>query len=227
MRSCLPRPTTRSLSRSQARTRCYFGVYSPDVDPTSEQFDTEDDPTVLGERDDDGGPAQRVHEGRDAARRADPRVRRGRRRRLARAVPRPGEGQGRRVQGDVGAAEGIRRRPRLQLAAGRSEHRRARDRPRAARLQAGRRDPVLRLHLAGLHAAPERARDDALALEQQLLVAGRRAGRRTAATSAARSITRRRVRRCSRTALACAWSVRPPRSTRTACFARRSAATIP
>jgi 2-oxoisovalerate dehydrogenase E1 component len=27
----------------------YFGVYSPDVDPTSEQFDTEDDPQFLGE----------------------------------------------------------------------------------------------------------------------------------------------------------------------------------
>jgi hypothetical protein len=36
-------------------------------------------------------------------------------------------------------------------------------------LQAGGRDPVLRLHLAGVHAAARRARDDALALEQRLL----------------------------------------------------------
>ena len=55
---------------------------------------------------------------------------------------------------------------RLQLAARRSEHRRPRDRARGARLQARRRDPVLRLHLAGVHADPRRARDDALALQQ-------------------------------------------------------------
>ena len=64
---------------------------------------------------------------------------------------------------------------RLQLAARRSEHRRPRDRSGAARIQAGRRGPVLRLHLAGVHAAPRRAGDDALALERQLLRAGRRA----------------------------------------------------
>ena len=56
---------------------------------------------------------------------------------------------------------------RLQLAAGRSEHRRPRDRARDARIQAGRRDPVLRLHLAGVHAAARRARDDAVALQQR------------------------------------------------------------
>ena len=27
----------------------YFGVYSPDIDPTGEQFDTEDDPQFSGE----------------------------------------------------------------------------------------------------------------------------------------------------------------------------------
>ena len=36
------------------------------------------------------------------------------------------------------------------------------------RVQARRRNPVLRLHLAGVHAAARRARDDALALEQRL-----------------------------------------------------------
>ena len=134
----------------------------------SEQFDTEDDPQFSGNDDDDGRPAQRLHEGRDAARPADPRLRRGRRRRVARGAPRQGQGQGRRLQGHVGPAEGVRRRARLQLAARRGEHRRPRDRAGAARLQAGRRDPVLRLHLAGVHAAPRRARDDALALEQRV-----------------------------------------------------------
>ena len=37
----------------------YYAVYSPDVDPTGEQFDTEDDPQFSGNDDDDGRPAQR------------------------------------------------------------------------------------------------------------------------------------------------------------------------
>ncbi len=45
-----------------------FAVYSPDVDPTGERFDTEDDPQLSGRADDDGRSAQRVHAGRDAAR---------------------------------------------------------------------------------------------------------------------------------------------------------------
>jgi 2-oxoisovalerate dehydrogenase E1 component len=48
-----------------------------------------------------------------------------------------------------------------------------RDRPRAPRLQAGRRDPVLRLHLDRVHAAPRRAGDHAVAVEQRVLGAGR------------------------------------------------------
>ena len=57
-----------------------------------------------------------------------------------------------------------------------------------ARLQARGRDPVLRLHLAGVHADPQRARDDALALEQRVQPPGRGARRRTAATSRAAAI---------------------------------------
>ena len=42
-----------------------------------------------------------------------------------------------------------------------------------SRIQAGRRNAVLRLHLARVHADPRRARDDALALEQRFQRAGR------------------------------------------------------
>ena len=72
-----------------------------------------------------------------------------------------------------GLQTALRRRPRLQLAARRGEHRRPGDRPGHAGLQAGRRDPVLRLHLAGVHADPQRARADALAVEQRLQLPGR------------------------------------------------------
>ena len=68
-------------------------VYSPDVDPTREQFDTEDDPQFSGTRR-RWSTAQRLHEGRDAARTRRSDLRRGRRRRLARAVPRQGKGKG-------------------------------------------------------------------------------------------------------------------------------------
>ena len=49
-----------------------------------------------------------------------------------------------------GAAEGLRRRPRGRHAARRVRHRRHRDRPGAARLPPGLRDPVRRLHLPGV-----------------------------------------------------------------------------
>ena len=87
--------------------------------------------------------------------------------------PRRVQGQGRRLQGDRGPPAPLRRRPRLQLAARRGEHRRPRDRHGRARLEAGRRDPVLRLHLAGVHADPQRALQHALALGQHVLVPGR------------------------------------------------------
>src|SRR5919202_633348 len=43
--------TDDALAQPQpAPSTVYFGVYSPDVDPTNEQFDTEDDPQFAGER---------------------------------------------------------------------------------------------------------------------------------------------------------------------------------
>ena len=48
-RSCSPRRTTRSRSRSPTPDTIYDGVYSPDVDPCGENFDTEDDPQFTGE----------------------------------------------------------------------------------------------------------------------------------------------------------------------------------
>ena len=71
-------------------------------------------------------------------------------------------------------------RSRLQLAARRGEHHRPRRRHGDARAQAGRRDPVLRLHLAGDDADPRRDVDAALALVEQLVVpdGGARADRR-------------------------------------------------
>ena len=47
-----------------------------------------------------------------------------------------------------GLQRAVRQRPRLQLAARRGQHHRPRRRHGAARAEAGRRDPVLRLHLA-------------------------------------------------------------------------------
>jgi hypothetical protein len=121
-------------------------------------------------REDDGGPDQRGHAGRDAAGRADRGVRRGRRGRVARGADGGRQGQGRGLQGDRGAPARVRRGSCVQLAAGRGQHHRARDRDGDARAQAGGRDPVLRLHLAGVHAASQRALQHALALQQQLQV---------------------------------------------------------
>ena len=105
------------------------------------------------------------------------------------------------------AAARLRQRPRLQFTAGRGEHRRARCWDGAARAQAGRRDPVLRLHLAGIHADSRRAGDDALSLRQPLVVSGGsvpiggylRGGARITASRASRSLlTHRASESCCR-----------------------------
>ena len=117
---------------------------------------------------------------------------------------RRGEGEGRRLQGHLGTAEAVRRRPGLQLAARRGEHRRARHRAGDARDEAGGRDPVLRLHLAGVHAAARRTRLDALALQQRLRCAGGRPRHvRRLPQGRRRSITRRPARRCSPASRGC------------------------
>ncbi len=113
-----------------------------------------------------------VHEGRDDARPPDPGLRTGCGRRVTRVDASRRQGEGRRVQGDLGAAEAVRRQPGVQLAPRRSQHRGPRHRSCHPRDEAGRRDPVLRLHLAGLHADPQRARADALAVEQRQFGAG-------------------------------------------------------
>ena len=115
----------------------------------------------------DGGGHQPHAQGRDGGQSAHRRLRRGRRRRQPHRHAGPGAGQGRRLQGDARPAARLRRRPRLQLAAGRGQHRRPRRRHGAARPQAGGRDPVLRLHLAGDDADQGRDVDDALSLGQQ------------------------------------------------------------
>ena len=137
-----------------------------------------------------------------------------------------GAGQGRRVQGHARPAARVRQRPRVQLAARRGQHHRPRRRHGDARHQAGRRDPVLRLHLAGDDADARRDVDAALPLEQRVLVPDGHPRRRSAATcAAARRTTASRARASSRTARASASCSRRTRRTRPACCAPRSAAT--
>ena len=143
-------------------------VYSPDVRPDLARPRHRARPP--GRPQDDGGPAERVPPRRDGARPAHRRLRAGRGRLLARGEPRRGQGQGRRLQGHAQPAAPPRVAPRLQHAPRRGQHRRPRHRHGHPRAQAGGGDPVLRLHLARLHADPQRARPHPLALERLLQV---------------------------------------------------------
>ena len=160
----------------------------------------------------------------------DPRIadlRRGRRRLQPRRRADLGSGQGRRLQGHARAAARVRRQPRLQLAARRSQHHRPRHRHGDARPQAGRRDPVLRLHLAGDDADPRRADDAAVPLEQRVLVPDRHPRRDRRLSPRRRAVSlRSRARASSRTAPAFASRSRRTPRTPPGCCARRSAATI-
>ncbi len=150
-------------------------VYSPDVDPTSEQFDTEDDPQFSGNettmvdllnacmRDEMRRDEKILIFGEDVADVS--------REQYVGKV----KGKGGVFKVTWGLQKEFGGRARLQFAAGRSDDRRTRHRVGAPRIQAGRRSAVLRLHLAGVHADPRRDGDDALALERRLLGAGRRA----------------------------------------------------
>ena len=116
--------------------------------------------------------------------------------------------------------------PRLQLAPRRGQHRRPRHRHGHARAQAGGRDPVLRLHLARLHADPQRARPHPLALERRLQVPGgdpRHLRRLPPGRGGLPQPVRRG--RSSPTCPGCGWCSPRTRRTRTASCAPRSAAT--
>ena len=209
-----------------AKDTAELWVYSPDVDPTSAAFETpaqpegKPDTMVVGD--------QSHAEGRDGARPAHRRLRRGRRRREpARTRCRSCPGKGGVFKLTHGLQRLLRRRSRVQRAARRSQHRRPRDRHGGARAEAGRRDPVLRLHLAGDDADPRRDVDDAVPIGQHLVVpdGDPRADRRLPARRRAvpQPVGREHLRalpghphRVSRR----------PRSMRPGCCAPRSAATI-
>ena len=136
----------RSTRRSRIRRPPRDFVFSPDVDPTVGRLRHRAAPR--GHARHDGSRHQPHAQGRDGAQPAHRRLRRGRGRRDARRGAGAGRRQGRRLQGDARPAAALRQRARLQLAARRSQHHRPRRRHGAARAEAGRRDPVLRLHLA-------------------------------------------------------------------------------
>ena len=148
--------TATALAAPQpAKDSVYKFVYSPDVDPTSDSFDTEDDPKFTGDpttmvdllngcmKDEMARDPRIVVFGQDVADAS----------REETLTEVKGKGGVFKVtwglQRAFGGGAGV------QLAAGRGQHHRPRDRARHPRVQAGGRDPVLRLHLDRVHAAPQ------------------------------------------------------------------------
>ena len=161
-------PTQALAADKPARHTAADWVFSPDVDPTSAAFDVAAEPH--GKPDTMVSAINAALRDEMALQPARRRVRRGRRRLQPRGRAGGSVGQGRRVQGDARPAAALRRHAGVQLAAGRGQHRRTRVRHGHARHQAGRRDPVLRLHLAGDDADPRRDHDAALPLGQHVVV---------------------------------------------------------
>ena len=118
----------------------------------------------------DGVGDQSHAERRNGARRAHRRVWRRCRRLQPAGCALECLGQGWRLQGHARAAARVRRRTRVQFSARRGGDHRACHGHGHAGNQAGRRDPVLRLHLAGDDADPRRDVDAAVSLQQRLLV---------------------------------------------------------
>ena len=156
-----------------AKETARLWVFSPDVDPSSAAFDTAAAPegkpdTMVAAinrtlRDEMTRDPAIVLFGEDVADAT--------REEALSAVP--GKGGVFKVTHGLQRTFGARRV--LQLAARRGEHHRTRRRHGGPRHQAGRRDPVLRLHLAGDDAAARRDGDDALPVRQQLLLPDGRA----------------------------------------------------
>ncbi|HZM11478.1 MAG TPA: thiamine pyrophosphate-dependent dehydrogenase E1 component subunit alpha, partial [Candidatus Limnocylindrales bacterium] len=145
-------------------------LHEMELDLTDEVQDAADQ--ARGRREDHGRPHQLLPQGRDEARPAYRDLWRGRSRLQPRRVSarQAGERQGRRLQAHRRSAERVRLRPRIQLAAGRSQHCRPRHRNGHARHEARSRDPVLRLHLARHAPATQRAANHPLALQQRILL---------------------------------------------------------
>ena len=120
----------------------------------------------------------------------------------------------RRLPGDGRTAEGLRRAPRGRHAAGGVRDRRHRDRPGAARLPPGLRDPVRRLRLPGDRPDRQPARQDALPVTRQRDAARRDPHSLWRRASAPSSITASPPRSSSRTRRDSAWSPAPTPPTR-------------